>query len=112
MKNDQELEAALGRIMAADENDAAAERIVARLASAPLPAQKRAFAWWPAALTDWDFAPAWPRVAALAGAAALGITIGLSGFGARIAADLDLVRVASADDLPTNVFDLDAGLRP
>lgn len=112
MKNDQELEAALRRIMAGDANDAAAERIAARLTSAPLPAQKRAFAWWPAALVDRDFAPAWPRVAALAGAAVLGISIGLSGFGARIAADLDLVRVAAADDLPTSVFDLDAGLRP
>ena len=65
---------------------------------APLPPQKRAFAWWPAVLMDWNFAPAWPRVAALAGAAVLGISIGLSSLGARIAADLDLVRVAAADD--------------
>jgi hypothetical protein len=112
MKDDRELEAALRRIMAAGADDAAAERIAGKLQSVRLPAQKRAFVWWPAALTDWDFAPAWPRVAALAGAAALGISIGLSGFGARIAADLDLVRVAAADDLATNVFDLDAGLRP
>ena len=56
---------------------------------------------------DWTFAPAWPRVAALAGAAVLGISIGLSNFGTRIAADLDLVRVAAADDAGTNVFDLD-----
>jgi hypothetical protein len=112
MKHDHELEAALGRVMAALPDDEAAERIAAKLTSAPLPAQKRAFAWWPAALMDWNFAPAWPRVAALAGAAALGISIGLSGLGTRIAADLDLVRVAAADDLPTNVFDLDAGLRP
>src|SRR5436190_23310761 len=110
MTNDHELEAALRRIMAADPKAEAAARVAARLESAPLPAQKRALAWWPAALTDWNFAPAWPRVATLAGAAALGISIGLSGVGARIAADLDLVRVAAADDIPTNVFDFDAGL--
>jgi hypothetical protein len=114
MTSDHELEAALGRVMAtaAKPHVEAAERIVANLESAPLPAQKRAFAWWPAALTDREFAPAWPRVAALAGAAALGIAIGLSGLGARIATDLDLVRVAAADDAGSNVFDLDVGLRP
>ena len=87
------------------------ERVLALLES--LPPQKRAFAWWPAALTDWDFAPAWPRVAALAGAAVLGISIGLSNIGTRIATDLDLVRVASAEDAG-NVFDVDSvtGLRP
>jgi hypothetical protein len=88
------------------------ERVLALLES--LPRQKRAFAWWPAALMDWDFAPAWPRVAALAGAAVLGISIGLSNVGTRIAADLDLVRVASAEDGGANVFDVDSvtGLRP
>ena len=46
------------------------------------------------------------------GVTVLGISIGLSSVGTRIAADLDLVRVASADD--GNVFDVDsvAGLRP
>ena len=59
------------------------------------------------------FRAAWPRVAALAGAAVLGISIGLSNIGTRIAADLDLVRVASAEDAG-NVFDVDSvtGLRP
>jgi hypothetical protein len=51
-------------------------------------------------------------VAALAGAAALGITIGLSGLGLRIASDLDLVRVAANDDIANTLFDLDTGLRP
>jgi len=113
MKDDHELEAALRHAMVAkDADDAAAKRILARLES--LPPQKRTFAWWPAALMDWNFAPAWPRLAALAGAAVLGISIGLSNFGTRIAADLDLVRVASADDAGTNVFDIDSvtGLRP
>jgi hypothetical protein len=112
MTNDHELEVALRRVMAAEPKAEAAERIAAKLESAPLPPQKRTLMWWPAALLDWNFAPAWPRVAALAGAAALGISIGLSGLGMRIAADLDLVRVAVADDIPTNVFDLDGGLRP
>ena len=93
-------------------NEPVPERLLALLES--LPPQKRAFAWWPSALTNWDLAPAWPRVAALAGAAVLGISIGLSKIGTRIAADLDLVRVASAEDAGANVFDVDSvtGLRP
>lgn len=108
-----DLDTALRR-MAADPHadDAAARRVVQKLESMPLPTQKRAFAWWPAVLTDWNFAPAWPRVAALAAAAVLGITIGLSNLGTRIAVDLDLVRVAAADDAGSNVFDIDLGLRP
>ena len=114
MKDDHELEAAL-RAMAkprAEDTKDAVERIMLRLESSRLPPQQRTVVRWPSVLTDWDFAPAWPRVAALAGAAVLGISIGLSGLGARIAADLDLVRVASADE--ANVFDVDsvAGLRP
>jgi|SRR6185436_13951981 len=112
MNTDHELEASLRRVMTArNADDAATQRILARLET--LPPQKRTFAWWPAALMDWNFAPAWPRLAALAGAAALGISIGLSNFGTRIAADLDLVRVASAEDAG-NVFDTDSltGLRP
>ncbi len=106
-----DLDAVLRRAMAPRAEDAAAERVVRRLEAMTLPPQKRAFAWWPAALRDIDFAPAWPRVAALAGAAVLGISIGLSGVGTRIASDLDLVRVASVDD-SNNVFDLDVGFRP
>ena len=113
MKTDHELEAALRRLMmTSNSGQAAARRILSRLEI--LPPQKRAFGWWPAALLDWNFAPAWPRLAALAGAAVLGISIGLSNVGTRIAADLDLVRVASADEAGTNMFDTDsvAGLRP
>src|SRR5258706_438967 len=102
-----DLEAALRR-MAADPHaeDAAAKRLVQKLDAMPLPPQKRPLPGGPAALTDWNYAPAWPRVGMLAAAAVLGITIGLSNLGARIAADLDLVRVAAAEDAG-NVFDID-----
>ena len=111
MRDDSALEAALRRVMEPQDAKQAAERIARRLESGPLPAQKRAFAWWPVALSDTTFAPAWPRLAALACAAILGISIGLSGLGTRIAADLDLVRVAAADD-GGSVLDLDVGIRP
>ena len=113
MTDDRELEAALGRVMTAEPPRAdSVARVVQRFES-KLPPQQRAFAWWPAALTEWNFAPAWPRIAALACAAALGITVGLSSLGTRLAADLDLVRVASFDDT-SNAFDVDAvtGIRP
>lgn len=108
--SDEELEAALRRVLAASPEELAEKRVLTRLQS--LPPQKRAFAWWPAALTDGSLAPAWPRLAALAGAAVLGISIGLSNVGTRIATDLNLVRVANADDAAINAFDSDAGLRP
>ncbi len=60
----------------ADED--AASRVLARLAG-PLPPQKKPFWRWPAILLDWQFAPAWPRVAALACCALIGFGIGLSG---------------------------------
>ena len=119
MKDDSALEAALRRVMQPREAREAAERIARRLESRALPPQTRRHAWWPSALTDLtfapSFAPAWPRIAALACAAVLGISIGLSSLGARIAVGLDLNRVASADDSTTSansVFDPDAGIRP
>jgi anti-sigma-K factor RskA len=114
MTDERDFEAALSRVMKAEAADVGgAARIVQRLESR-LPPQERSFAWWPAALTDWNFAPAWPRVAALACAAVLGVTVGLSSLGMRLAADLDLVRVASSDDTSGNAFDVDSvtGLRP
>jgi len=115
MNPDHDLESALSRVMAraGDSDDATAQRVLARLESGHLPAQKRARFIWPSVLTDWDFAPAWPRIAALGCAAALGITVGLSGFGLRIATGLNLVQVAGADESAA-VFDVDSvtGLRP
>jgi len=108
--SDEELDAALRRVLTTSPQDLAARRLLARMQT--LPPQRRGFTWWPAALMDANFAPAWPRLATLAAAAVLGISIGLSNFGTRIAADLNLVRTASADDASTNAFDSDAGLRP
>lgn len=114
MTDDRDLEAALSRVMIAEAPKAGSVARIARRFESTLPPQKRAFACWPAALTDWNFAPAWPRVAALACAAVLGVTVGLSSLGMRLAADLDLVRVASSDDIGANAFDVDSvtGLRP
>lgn len=60
------------------DDQAAADRVLKRLVG-PLPRQQ--MAWWrlPAVLLDWEFAPAWPRVAALATCAALGFATGLTG---------------------------------
>ena len=54
-------------------------------AAGPLPRQKRPFWRVPAVLLDWQFAPAWPRLAALAGCAAIGFMVGIAGVDAPIA---------------------------
>ena len=78
-KFDDLLAGALKRQARATEPDrAAVERVLKRL-SGPLPRQRLPFWRLPAVLLDWQFAPAWPRVAELAGCLALGFAIGLSG---------------------------------
>src|ERR1700693_5406620 len=73
------LDAALKRHTKAPPTDeAAVERVLKRL-SAPLPRQKMPLWRLPSILLDWQFAPAWPRVAALACCAALGFVIGIAG---------------------------------
>jgi anti-sigma factor RsiW len=54
--------------------------VLRALAARPLPPQLRRFLWrqWPSELLSFDFAPAWPRLVALAGVAALGFIIGLT----------------------------------
>jgi hypothetical protein len=79
------------------DDQAAADRVLKRLAG-PLPRQQ--MAWWrlPAVLLDWEFAPAWPRVAALATCAALGFAIGLIGIDRQVdTADAALAYVSRAD---------------
>jgi hypothetical protein len=63
------------------ENETAAARVLARLSS--LPRQQAIFWRWPGILLDWQFAPAWPRMAALASCAVLGFAIGIAGFDRR-----------------------------
>jgi len=60
----------------ASDTDAVA-RVLARLAS-PLPPQRRSWRHWPTVLLNWNFAPAWPRVAALAGCVVLGFSVGVA----------------------------------
>jgi len=72
---------ALKRQNKADE--ASVERVLARL-SGPVPRQQLPFWRLPAVLLDWQFAPAWPRVAALGACAVIGFAIGLSGVDRRI----------------------------
>jgi hypothetical protein len=57
------------------DNEAIA-RVMARLAALP---QQKSATPWPQILLDWQFAPAWPRVAALACCAVLGFAIGSIG---------------------------------
>jgi hypothetical protein len=86
-------------------DDAATARVMRRLASA-LPHQKSGL--WkslPNILLDWQFAPAWPRVAVLATCAALGFFIGIAGFDARID-DANAQFTAASGDL-SSVFELD-----
>ena len=76
---DKLLDAALRRHVNAPQDDqAAVERVMRRLA-APLPRQKMSWGRLPAVLLDWQFAPAWPRMAALGACMVLGFAIGISG---------------------------------
>ena len=56
----------------------AVDRVLARLRG-QLPRQKQALWRLPGFLLNWDFAPAWPRMAALACCAALGFMFGIAG---------------------------------
>lgn len=80
---DSLLKSALKRAHRAPQDDeAAAARVLVRLST--LPRQKMPLWRWPAELLNWDFAPAWPRMAALAGCAVLGFAIGIAGIDRRI----------------------------
>ena len=103
-KIDQALKAHFARTA----GDAGVARVMEKLA-VPLPQQKRP-TQWPQILLDWQFAPAWPRLVALAGCAALGFAIGsagLTGLGESFAA-------ADTTDLAFVVFEPEplTGLRP
>jgi hypothetical protein len=99
------------RAPAPRDEDAAVARVLTRLA-APLPRQHGAFWRWPAVLLDWQFAPAWPRVAALAGCLVLGFGIGLAGLDRNI--DRIGASAANGNDFGSVVFEPEAltGARP
>ena len=93
--------------------EAAVERVLRRL-NGPLPRQKLSFWRWPTVLLDWQFAPAWPRMAALACCAALGFTIGLAGLDRRLDPTGGPYSIASGADIGSVVFEPEAltGARP
>jgi len=78
-----------------DENPS---RVTAALAVRRLPPQRRRWLSWPVELLDFDFAPAWPRVAALACVGALGFMIGLSDLIAPISTEPSPAEVVAAGD--------------
>jgi len=108
---DKFLTGALKRKGAAPGDEAAAARVLKRLAG-ELPRQRQPFWRLPAVLLDWQFAPAWPRVAALAACLMLGFGIGIAGL------DRPLDRMsgvsASGGDLSSAMFEPEAltGARP
>jgi hypothetical protein len=112
------LEAALKRRAKTSQGDetadeAAAGRILKRL-SGPLPRQKVPLWRLPAVLLDWQFAPAWPRVAALACCAALGFVIGIAGLDRRFDPSGAPYSIVSRADLGSVVFEPEpmTGARP
>lgn len=105
------LDAMLVRFSAVSaEDEQSALRVMGTL-NGPLPRQKQPFWRVPAALLDWQFAPAWPRVAALAGCAVIGFSIGLAGVDRTLAQPEPQI---ASRDIGTMVFgpELFAGTRP
>ena len=96
-----------------DAGEAAVERVLQRVMPA-LPRQPRSFWRLPAVLLDWQFAPAWPRLAALGVCAVIGFCIGITGLDRQIDR-IDGITVASnATDLGSVVFEPEplTGARP
>jgi hypothetical protein len=107
--NNQEFETLLQRTLkrttqTPDADAAAADRILKRL-SGPLPRQKVSFWRLPEVLLDWQFAPAWPRVAALACCAVLGFMVGIAGIGRGYDQPGSPFSVADRADLGSIVLD-------
>ncbi|HEY8273470.1 MAG TPA: hypothetical protein VIG56_02880 [Pseudolabrys sp.] len=79
---DKLIESALERRVMEPVDEAAVDRVLSRVCG-PLSRQKQPFWRLPAVLLDWQFAPAWPRMAALACCAALGFFVGIAGLDRR-----------------------------
>lgn len=93
------------------DDEATAVRVLARLTE--LPAQKRPFWHWPLVLLDWQFAPAWPRMAALACCAAVGFVVGIAGLDRTLERYESLQTVTAQTDI-ASIFEPEAltGARP
>ncbi|HET7847540.1 MAG TPA: hypothetical protein VFL51_00625 [Pseudolabrys sp.] len=114
MKEDRRIDELLARHFdaASKPDEAAVARVLTALAR-PLPRQKSGlFGSLPELLLDWQFAPAWPRVAALACCAALGLLIGFSGLDRSI--DGLSAEAAQAPSFASAVFEPEplTGIRP
>ena len=86
-KNNDRLDTLIARHLKKmpEPDDAAVERVIGRLPRL-LPRQKgRLMSRLPGVLLDWNFAPAWPRMAALATCAVLGFMVGMAGLNQQIA---------------------------
>jgi hypothetical protein len=96
-----------------DADAAAVERVLARLMTT-LPRQKVPFWRLPSVLLDWQFAPAWPRMAALGACALLGFCIGISGLDRQIDRINGISVASNATDLGAVVFEPEplTGARP
>lgn len=108
------LDAALNRVTQAEPADqAAVNRVLARL-SPPLPRQKVSLWRLPAVLLDWQFAPAWPRVTALAACAVLGFYVGIAGLDRPFDRLDGSFAITSSGDLGAIVFEPETltGARP
>jgi len=105
------LDAALTRLARPTaEDETSAARVLTRLAGT-LPRQDRMWWHWPTVLLDWQFAPAWPRLAALACCAMIGFGIGIAG----LDRSFDRAGATAANtDITSAVFEPEAisGARP
>jgi hypothetical protein len=86
------------------DDQAAADRVLRRLAG-PLPRQQMAWRRLPAVLLDWEFTPAWPRVAALVTCVIVGFTIGMIGLDRQVDTADAAVSFASRADFGGGFFE-------
>jgi hypothetical protein len=93
--------------------DASVERVLERL-GAPLPRQQVSIWRLPAVLLDWQFAPAWPRMAALGACALFGFFIGIAGLDRHIDRTEGIAVASNTTDLGSVVFEPEplTGARP
>lgn len=90
------LDDVLKRVTAPRPADGAAVARVLKRLQPPLPRQKTPLWRLPAVLLNWDFAPSWPRMAALACSAVLGFYVGIAGLDLPFD-QLDQTAIAAAD---------------